>query len=98
MILENEPALQRWLANQLKELSDADPVALASYVVALLKHHDKKGDVLKLHCEEQLLDFLKEHTIPFLEALFLVLNDGSYNNGEYEADEDVSDLLYILIT
>lgn len=90
MILENEPLLQRWLANQLKSISDADPVALASYAIALLKHHDKKGDVLKNHCEEQLFDFLKENTTSFMESLFRVLNDGSYKLGNADDDDDVS--------
>lgn len=90
MILENEASLQRWLSVQLKPISDADPVALAMYVVALLKHHDKKGEVLKNHCYEQLLDFLKESTLEFLESLFDVLKDGSYKLDNATAGDDVS--------
>jgi hypothetical protein len=90
MILENESSLQRWLSNQLKPISDADPLALAMYVVALLKHHDKKGDVLKNHCYEQLLDFLKDHTRDFLDSLFNVLKDGSYKVLGVDDEFDVS--------
>ena len=90
MILENESSLQRWLSNQLRPISDADPLALAMYVVALLKHHDKKGDVLKNHCYEQLLDFLKDHTRDFLESLFNVLKDGSYKVEGVDDEFDVS--------
>ena len=90
MILENETSLQRWLSNQLKPISDADPLALAMYVVALLKHHDKKGDVLKNHCYEQLFDFLKDNTRDFLESLFNVLKDGSYKVEGADGEFDVS--------
>lgn len=89
MILENETSLQRWLSNQLKPISDADPLALAMYVIALLKHHDKKGEVLKNHCYDQLLDFLKEHTRGFLESLFNVIKDGSYVTEITSEDEEV---------
>jgi hypothetical protein len=78
MLLENEPKLLRWLSLTLTDLCDADPNALAQYVVALLKHHDKKGDVLKNHCSEQLIDFLQDKTDSFLDSLFQVLKDGSY--------------------
>jgi hypothetical protein len=78
MLLENEPKLLRWLSLTLTDLCDADPNALAQYVVALLKHHDKKGDVLKNHCSEQLIDFLQDKTGSFLDSLFQVQKDGSY--------------------
>ena len=96
MILESEPSLQRWLANQLKSIFDADPVALASYAIALLKHHDKKGDVLKKHCEEQLSDFLKENTASFIESLFRVLSDGSYKLDNPDDEDDVSYQFHVL--
>ena len=95
MILENEPALQRWLTNQLKHISEADPVALSSYVLALLKHHDKKGEVLKKHCQEQLFDFLGDDTVSFLNTLFGALNDGSYSQGNVEDEDDVRILFKI---
>ena len=93
MILENETSLQRWLSNQLKPISDADPLALAMYVIALLKHHDKKGEVLKNHCYEQLLDFLKENTRGFLESLFNVIKDGSYVTEITSEDEEVRQII-----
>lgn len=39
--------------------SDADPGALADYIIALLKH-EKPTAELKLFCVNQLLDFLHE--------------------------------------
>jgi RNA-binding protein 26 len=89
MILENEPSLLKWLSNRLDDICEADPVVLAQYVVALLKHHDKKGEVLKNHCTEQLLDFLKKETEPFLDSLFNVLRDGSYKLEAEVAEEEV---------
>ena len=96
MILDSEASLHRWIASELKSTcdGDADPEALASYVVALLKHHDKKGDVLKNHCDEQLRDFLSEHTGVFMESLFRVLNDGSYKAGDTDDVNDVSGMFF----
>ena len=96
MILENETSLQRWLSNQLKPISDADPLALAMYVIALLKHHDKKGEVLKHHCYEQLLDFLKDNTRGFLESLFNVIKDGSYKTEITSEDDEVGTITLFL--
>lgn len=78
MLIEKEASLLKWLSNQLENITEADPAALASYVIALLKHHDKKGDVLKQHCSEQLIDFFGDETASFLESLFEVLQNGSY--------------------
>ena len=63
------------------------------FVVALLKHHDKKGDVLKNHCDEQLRDFLQDHTTVFTENLFRALDDGSYKAGDSDNNDDVSSTL-----
>ncbi|CAG8534249.1 557_t:CDS:10, partial [Acaulospora morrowiae] len=48
---------------------DADPSVLADYVIALLQH-DKSNQDLRQLCIDQLDDFLKEETEPFVEKLF----------------------------
>ena len=56
---------------------EADPTVLAKYVVALLRHD--KGKELKSHCVEQLRDFLKDETEPFVDLLFTALEGQIWN-------------------
>ena len=55
---------------------EADPNVLAKYVVALLRHD--KGKELKSHCVEQLRDFLKDETEPFVDLLFTALEGRAF--------------------
>ncbi|KNC98627.1 uncharacterized protein SPPG_06309 [Spizellomyces punctatus DAOM BR117] len=61
--------LKKLLTSQLQPICDADPIVLADYVIALLKH-DKPIADLKALCISQLDDFLKEATQPFVLQLF----------------------------
>lgn len=58
---------------------DADPTALAKYVLALLKK-DKPQVELQGCMAEQLDVFLGKETKPFLEKLFVVINTSEYLN------------------
>lgn len=58
---------------------DADPTALAKYVLALLKK-DKPQVELQGCMAEQLDVFLGKETEPFLEKLFVVINTSEYLN------------------
>ncbi|CAG8474581.1 13350_t:CDS:2, partial [Dentiscutata heterogama] len=62
-------ALKKYLSHILEPICDADPDVLAEYVIALLKH-DKSNQDLRQLCVDQLDDFLKEETEPFVEKLF----------------------------
>uniref|UniRef100_A0A7N9APE4 RNA binding motif protein 26 n=1 Tax=Mastacembelus armatus TaxID=205130 RepID=A0A7N9APE4_9TELE len=53
MIIENLDALKTWLSETLEPICDADPSALAKYVVALVKK-DKSEKELKALCIDQL--------------------------------------------
>lgn len=74
MILQSEkiPDLTHWLSKKLGPICDADSGTLAQYVIALLKH-EREDEALKLHCVEQLTDFLKNKTEPFVRDLFDVI-------------------------
>ncbi|KAJ3197495.1 hypothetical protein HK101_003193 [Irineochytrium annulatum] len=79
--------LRGYLTAQLEPICDADPEVLADYVLALLKH-DKHD--LKETCINQLEDFLKEETVPFVNKLFespLILDHvgKQHANGEQQS-------------
>lgn len=59
MIIENLDALKTWLSETLEPICDADPSALAKYVVALVKK-DKTEKELKALCIDQLDVFLQK--------------------------------------
>lgn len=69
---DNIEQLSVWLSKELEPLTLADPDTLAEYVIALLKH-DKDSHDLKEFCKEELADFLKENTEPFVKLLFEAL-------------------------
>ncbi len=56
---------------------DADPAALAKYVVALIKK-DKPEKDLKTVCLDQLEVFLQKETITFVDTLFETISNKSY--------------------
>ncbi|KAM7398273.1 hypothetical protein PAMA_006264 [Pampus argenteus] len=77
MIIENVEALKSWLAKLLEPICDADPSALANYVVALVKK-DKPEKELKALCADQLDVFLQKETMGFVDKLFECLTSKNY--------------------
>ncbi|XP_035249321.1 RNA-binding protein 26 isoform X1 [Anguilla anguilla] len=77
MIIENLDALKSWLSKTLEPICDADPSALAKYVVALVKK-DKTEKELKALCIDQLDVFLQKETQTFVDRLFDAVNSKSY--------------------
>ncbi|CAN9507217.1 unnamed protein product [Ophioblennius macclurei] len=77
MIIENLDALKTWLSETLEPICDADPSALAKYVVALVKK-DKTEKELKALCIDQLDVFLQKETQQFVDKLFEAINNKSY--------------------
>ncbi|KAK1168046.1 RNA-binding protein 26-like isoform X2 [Acipenser oxyrinchus oxyrinchus] len=77
MIIENLEALKSWLSKTLEPICDADPSALAKYVVALVKK-DKTEKELKALCIDQLDVFLQKDTQIFVDKLFEAVNSKSY--------------------
>ncbi|GBC10003.1 hypothetical protein RclHR1_09270008 [Rhizophagus clarus] len=70
-------ALKKYLSHHLEPICDADPKVLADYVIALLKH-DKPDQDLKQLCIDQLDDFLRGETGPFVDKLFDALGSQEY--------------------
>ena len=68
-------ALKTWLTLKLRPLCDADPLALAKYVFALIRK-DKPTDTLRELCIDQLEVFLGRETLNFVSELFHVLENG----------------------
>jgi len=77
MIIESVDSLKTWLVKELEPICDADPAALAKYVIALVKKEKSEAD-LKALCEDQLDVFLGEETRQFVGNLFKALGDNSY--------------------
>uniref|UniRef100_A0A1Q3EZX2 Putative rna-binding protein 26 n=1 Tax=Culex tarsalis TaxID=7177 RepID=A0A1Q3EZX2_CULTA len=77
MHINNPDALKTWLTEVLEPLCDADPAALARYVLALLKK-DKPEKDLRDCMKEQLDVFLGAETEPFLEQLFRSIRSEEY--------------------
>ncbi|GMS88985.1 hypothetical protein PENTCL1PPCAC_11160, partial [Pristionchus entomophagus] len=76
--IESPESLTSWLTKELSPICDADPGALAKYVLALLKKPDKSNDEIKEVCMLQLEVFLQSHTKRFVEKLFTALGEKSY--------------------
>uniref|UniRef100_A0A3B5KQ95 RNA binding motif protein 26 n=1 Tax=Xiphophorus couchianus TaxID=32473 RepID=A0A3B5KQ95_9TELE len=77
MLIDNLDALKTWLSETLEPICDADPSALAKYVVALVKK-DKSEKELKALCIDQLDVFLQKETQPFVDKLFEAIDNKSY--------------------
>ncbi|XP_041079404.1 RNA-binding protein 27-like isoform X2 [Polyodon spathula] len=77
MIIEDVEALKSWLSKLLQPICDADPSALANYVVALVKK-DKPEKELKALCADQLDVFLQKETTGFVDKLFEGLTTKKY--------------------
>uniref|UniRef100_A0A0R3RPB9 C3H1-type domain-containing protein n=1 Tax=Elaeophora elaphi TaxID=1147741 RepID=A0A0R3RPB9_9BILA len=77
MIIEAPEALRTWLTREMAPICDAEPAALAKYVLALLRK-DKPESELMEFCIEQLDVFLQTKARPFVEKLFRVIRERSY--------------------
>ncbi|KAK6525656.1 hypothetical protein TWF281_010709 [Arthrobotrys megalospora] len=69
--------LKKWVVTRLENISDADSDVLADYVLALLRHEQSEAEVRQM-CIDQLDDFLRDHTTPFVDQLFAALRSKSY--------------------
>lgn len=72
---------KNWLQRELKPLSDADPLLLSDYVMALLK--DNNTTDFKSNCMESLREFIGDRTPLFVDKMFNYLN-------RYSSDSAVS--------
>jgi len=77
MIIENAELLKSWLSAALRPLCDADPAALAKYVLALIKK-DKPDGELRQGMLDQLEVFLQQDTVTFVDNLFEALESKAY--------------------
>ncbi|XP_060586369.1 RNA-binding protein 26-like isoform X2 [Ruditapes philippinarum] len=77
MLIDDLEQLKDWLTAQLSPICEADPSALAKYVVALVKK-DKPISELKDSCTDQLDVFLQTKTKDFVDTLFEVIDNKSY--------------------
>ncbi|KAI9512644.1 hypothetical protein F5148DRAFT_992132 [Russula earlei] len=69
--------LKPWLTKNLEPICDADPSALADYILALLKHSGPESELRK-ELAAQLDEFLEKEGPPFIDALFTTLRTKSY--------------------
>ncbi|KAI0307595.1 hypothetical protein B0F90DRAFT_1675092 [Multifurca ochricompacta] len=69
--------LKPWLTKSLEPICDADPSALADYILALLKHNGPESELRK-ELVAQLDEFLEKECPSFIEALFTTLRTKSY--------------------
>ncbi|THU91621.1 hypothetical protein K435DRAFT_966722 [Dendrothele bispora CBS 962.96] len=74
---ENAPHLKTWLVRTLEPICDAEPGALADYILALLKHNVPESEMRK-ELTAQLDEFLEKECSPFIDTLFTALRTKSY--------------------
>ncbi|KAK3391047.1 hypothetical protein B0H63DRAFT_467138 [Podospora didyma] len=74
---ETRDDLRKWIVKRLENTSDADADVLADYVLALLQH-DGSTEEVRMLCETQLPDFLKEDAHTFVNDVFGVIASQSY--------------------
>ncbi|KAJ3571341.1 hypothetical protein NP233_g3810 [Leucocoprinus birnbaumii] len=79
--------LKPWLVRTLEPICDAEPGALADYILALLKHNVSELEMRK-ELAVQLDEFLEKECPPFVDTLFTVLRTKSYL--PYAADSESS--------
>lgn len=79
MIFEqpNSPHLKAWLVRTLEPICDAEPGALADYILALLQHNVPENEMRK-ELATQLDEFLEKECLAFIETLFTALRSKSY--------------------
>ncbi|KAL5364526.1 hypothetical protein BJX96DRAFT_136214 [Aspergillus floccosus] len=61
--------VKQWVVRKLEDISDADADVLADYVLALIRS-DAPDDEIRKASVENLEDFLREHTVQFVDELF----------------------------
>ncbi|KAK7058251.1 hypothetical protein VNI00_001882 [Paramarasmius palmivorus] len=69
--------LKAWLVRTLEPICDAEPGALADYVLALLQHNIPENE-LRNDLTAQLDEFLEKECPSFIETLFTALRSKSY--------------------
>jgi len=79
MLIEKQEELKTWLTSHLEPLCDADPAALAKYVLALIKK-DKPESELKESMVSQMDVFLQSETKSFVDMLFTAVESKEYIN------------------
>ncbi|XP_045205677.2 RNA-binding protein 26-like [Mercenaria mercenaria] len=84
MLVDDLEQLKDWLTASLSPICEADPSALAKYIVALVKK-DKPLSDLKDSCTDQLDVFLQTKTKDFVDTLFEVIENKSYMVKKEEA-------------
>ncbi|KAK6740636.1 hypothetical protein RB195_008852 [Necator americanus] len=78
MHIENVEEFTTWLISELTPICDAEPGALAKYVLALLRKPNKSDEEMRAFSTDQLEVFLQGNTKKFVDKMFAVLQDGSY--------------------
>ncbi|KAJ9203646.1 hypothetical protein DTO164E3_276 [Paecilomyces variotii] len=67
---EEEAAdVKKWVVKRLEDISDADSDVLADYVLALIRS-DAPDEEIRKASVENLEDFLREHTVKFVDEIF----------------------------
>ncbi|KAL4898032.1 hypothetical protein BDV59DRAFT_53934 [Aspergillus ambiguus] len=61
--------VKNWVVRKLEDISDADADVLADYVLALIRS-DAPDEEIRKASVENLEDFLREHTVKFVDELF----------------------------
>ncbi|KAI0336015.1 hypothetical protein GY45DRAFT_572451 [Cubamyces sp. BRFM 1775] len=79
MLYDPETAnhLKPWLVRTLEPICDAEPGALADYILALLKHNAPEAELRK-ELAVQLEEFLEKECASFVDTLFIALRSKSY--------------------
>jgi len=77
MLIEAPDELRKWLTSHLEPLCDADPNALAKYVLALIRK-DKPIEELKSSMISQMDVFLQSETQNFVDMLFTIVDTKEY--------------------
>ncbi|KAI0768482.1 hypothetical protein BD413DRAFT_605283 [Trametes elegans] len=79
MLFDPETAnhLKPWLVRTLEPICDAEPGALADYILALLKHNAPEVELRK-ELSVQLEEFLEKECASFVDTLFTALRTKSY--------------------
>lgn len=91
MIIENTEAFKSWLTSRLSRICEADPTAVAKYILALVKK-ERTEDELRELCLDQLDVFLMKETKPFVDLLFEALKNKSYlPNSSDNLSKDIAD-------
>ncbi|CAF0868030.1 unnamed protein product [Adineta ricciae] len=97
MLIDDEGALRDWLVVTLEPICDAEPIALARYVLALVAK-DKPLDKLRENCVDRLEVFLDRATKDFVDQLFdairnrKYITDGKKENVQPKPSENIVEL------